>query len=169
MDGFQVMTMSAAAQLGDIFITATGCKNVITYDHMKVMKNDAVLGNAGHFNVEIDVATLAEKARSRYEARKNIETFVLTRGKRINIIAEGRLLNIAAADGHPAEIIDLSFLVQFHAALYIIKNHKKLEPKVYDISEEIDQTVSGACLKAWGLRIDSLSPDQRAYLTSWEI
>ena len=169
MDGYQVMSMAAAAAVGDIFITATGCKDVITLEHMKLMKDDVILGNAGHFNVEIDVATLAEKARTSYEARKNIETFVLSRGKRINIIAEGRLLNIAAADGHPAEIIDISFAVQFHTALYIMKNHKKLEPRVYDVSDEIDAIVSNACLKSWGLRIDSLSPEQKAYLSSWEV
>jgi len=169
MDGYRVMTMEAAAPKGDIFITATGCKNVITYEHMKLMKNDAVLGNAGHFNVEIDVTDLAEKTKIRYEARKNIETFALPRGKRINVIAEGRLLNIAAADGHPAEIIDLSFAVQFHSALYIVKNHAKLEPRVYDVSDEIDGIVSSACLKAWGVQIDSLTPDQKAYMSSWQV
>jgi len=168
MDGYRVLTMEAAAPLGDIFITATGCKKVITYEHMKLMKNDAVLGNAGHFNVEIDVAGLAENAKTRYEARKNIETFLLPRGKRINVIAEGRLLNIAAADGHPAEIIDISFAVQFHTALYILKNHKKLEPRVYDVSAEIDDIVSNACLKSWNVRIDTLTAEQKAYLASWE-
>ena len=168
MDGYKVMTMEAAAPKGDIFITSTGCINVITFEHMKLMKNDALLGNAGHFNVEIDVATLAEKTKTRYEARKNIETFVLPRGKRINIIAEGRLLNIAAADGHPAEIMDLSFAIQFHTALYILKNHKGLEPRVYDVSDEIDSIVSTACLKAWGVKIDTLTPEQKAYLKSWQ-
>ena len=167
MDGYRVMTMDSAAGRGDIFITATGCKNVITYEHMKNMKNDVILGNAGHFNVEIDVTTLAEQAKDRYESRKNIETFILPRGKRVNVLAEGRLLNIAAADGHPAEIIDLSFAVQFHTALYIVKNRKKLEAKVYDVSDEIDNIVSSACLKAWGIRIDSLTPEQKAYKTSW--
>ncbi|MCL2112220.1 MAG: adenosylhomocysteinase [Clostridiales bacterium] len=169
MDGYDVMPMTAAAPLGDIFVTATGCKDVITYDHMKLMKNDVVLGNAGHFDVEIDVATLAEKARTRYEARKNIETFLLTKGKRINVIAEGRLLNVAAADGHPAEIIDISFAVQFHTALYIIKNRRKLEARVYDVSDEIDNVVSAAYLKAWSVRIDTLTTDQKAYLKSWEV
>ena len=168
MDGYRVMTMERAASLGDFFITATGCKNVITFEHMKLMKNDAILGNAGHFDVEIDVATLAEKTSVRYESRKNIETFVLPRGKRVNIIAEGRLLNIAAADGHPAEIIDMSFAVQFHTASYIVKNYKKLDPQVYDVSDEIDGIVSAACLKAWKVRIDSLTPEQKAYLGSWQ-
>jgi len=168
MDGYQVMTMAAAAPFGDIFITATGCKNVITLEHMKLMKSDAVLGNAGHFNVEIDVETLAAEAKTHFTARKNIETFLLPRGKRINIIAEGRLLNIAAADGHPAEIIDISFAVQFHAALHIVKNHESLEPRVYDVSDEIDDIVSNACLKAWGVSIDTLTPEQKAYMADWQ-
>jgi len=168
MDGYRVMTMEAAASKGDIFITATGCNNVITFEHMKLMKNDAILGNAGHFNVEIDVAALAENTKIRYLSRKNIETFLMPRGKRINVIAEGRLLNIAAADGHPAEVIDLSFAVQFHTALYIVKNKDKLQNRVYDVSDEIDSIVSAACLKAWGVRIDTLTPEQKAYMNSWQ-
>jgi len=169
MDGYQVMPMADAAALGDIIITATGCKDVVTFEHMKRMKDNVVLGNAGHFNVEIDVTTLAEKVKTRYESRTNIETFVLPRGKRINILAEGRLFNIAAADGHPAEIMDLSFAVQFHSALYVVKNKDKLEPRVYDVSAEIDDIVSKARLKAWGVRIDALTPEQKAYLSSWDV
>jgi len=169
MDGYQVMPMNDAAPLGDIIITATGCKDVITFDQMKLMKDNVVLGNAGHFNVEIDVTTLAEKVKARYESRANIETFVLPRGKRINILAEGRLFNIAAADGHPAEIMDISFAVQFHAALYVVKNKNKLKPHVYDVSAEIDDVVSKARLKAWGVRIDALTPEQKVYLSSWEV
>ena len=168
MDGYEVMTMAAAAPRGDFFITATGCKDVITYEHMKNMKNDAILGNAGHFNVEIDVADLDKKTKVHYESKNNIETYMMPRGKRINIIAEGRLLNIAAADGHPAEIMDMSFAVQFHSALYVAKNYKKLEPRVYNVSDEIDVIVSKACLKAWGDRIDTLTPEQKAYLSSWQ-
>jgi len=169
MDGYQVMTMAEAAPLGDIIITATGCRDVVTLEHMKHMKDNVVLGNAGHFNVEIDVTTLAEKVKARYESRTNIETFVLPNGKRINILAEGRLFNIAAADGHPAEIMDISFAVQFYTALYVVKNHKKLEPRVYDVSDEIDDIVSKARLKAWGVRIDKLTPEQKAYLSSWDV
>ena len=167
MDGYEVMTMAEAAVKGDVFITATGCKDVITFEHMKIMKDNVILGNAGHFNVEIDVTTLAEKVKTRYEARENIETFVLPRGRRINILAEGRLLNIAAADGHPAEIMDISFAVQFHSALYIVKNREKLEPRVYDVSDEIDAIVSKARLKAWGVRIDTLTPSQKEYMNKW--
>jgi len=169
MDGYSVMPMTEAAPLGDIIITATGCKDVVTFEQMKLMKDNVVLGNAGHFNVEIDVTTLAEKVKMRYESRKNIETFVMPNGKRVNILAEGRLFNIAAADGHPAEIMDLSFAVQFHTALYVVKNRGKLKPRVYDVSEQIDNIVSKARLKAWGVRIDSLSPEQKVYLNSWQI
>lgn len=169
MDGYQVMTMAEAAPLGDIFITATGCRDVITFEHMLLMRDNAILGNAGHFNVEIDVTTLAEKVKTRYEARKNIETFVMPGGKRVNILAEGRLLNIAAADGHPAEIMDISFAVQFHAALYIAKNHEGLEARVYDVSDEIDNIVSRERLNAWGVQIDELTPEQEAYLKSWQV
>jgi adenosylhomocysteinase len=166
MDGYQVMPMAEAAPVGDIFITATGCNDVITFEHMKLMHDNVVLGNAGHFNVEIDVTTLAEKAKGRHKARANIEAFVLPGGKRVNILAEGKLLNIAAADGHPAEIMDISFAVQFHSALYVAKNYKKLEPRVYDVSDEIDNIVSKARLKAWGIRIDTLTPAQKEYLES---
>ena len=169
MDGYQVMPMADAAPLGDIIITATGCRDVITYEHMKHMKDNVVLGNAGHFNVEIDVTTLADKVKARYEARKNIETFVLSNDKRVNVLAEGRLFNIAAADGHPAEIMDLSFAVQFHSALYVARNHEKLAPRVYDVSEQIDDIVSKERLKAWGVKIDKLTPEQKAYLSSWEL
>ena len=169
MDGYSVMPMTEAAPLGDIIITATGCKDVVTFEQMKLMKDNVVLGNAGHFNVEIDVTTLAEKVKMRYESRKNIETFVMPNGKRVNILAEGRLFNIAAADGHPAEIMDLSFAVQFHTALYVVKNRGKLKPRVYDVSEQIDNIVSKARLKAWGVRIDSLTPEQKVYLNSWQI
>ncbi|MDR3364423.1 MAG: adenosylhomocysteinase [Clostridiales Family XIII bacterium] len=169
MDGYAVMKMSGAAPLGDIFITATGCKDVITLEHMALMKDGAILGNAGHFNVEVDVTALAEKAEARYGARANIETFALPGGKRVNIIAEGRLLNIAAADGHPAEIMDISFAVQFYAALYVAKNHASLERRVYDVSDEIDEIVSRARLAAWGVSIDKLTPEQERYLRSWEV
>jgi adenosylhomocysteinase len=168
MDGYQVMTMAEAAPLGDIFVTATGCKDVVTIEHMGRMKDGVVLGNAGHFDVEIDVGTLAARAAARYAARDNIETFELPDGRRINIIAEGRLLNIAAADGHPAEIMDLSFAVQLHAALYVAKNRASLTPRVYDVSDEIDEIVSRARLKAWGVEIDALTPEQDVYLRSWQ-
>ena len=169
MDGYAVKPMEEAAPLGDIFITATGCKDVITLKHMATMKDGAILGNAGHFNVEIDVIGLAKKAKEHYLAKNNIETYVLPRDKHINIIAEGRLLNIAAADGHPAEIMDISFAVQFYAALYIKQNHSTLENRVYDVSGEIDDIVSRARVAAWGDKIDTLTASQEKYLKSWEL
>ncbi|MDR1795881.1 MAG: adenosylhomocysteinase [Clostridiales Family XIII bacterium] len=169
MDGYQVMPMEQAAPLGDIFLTATGCKDVITLAHMAKMKDGAILGNAGHFNVEIDMEGLSKKCVDRYPARAAIETFVLKNGKRVHVVAEGRLLNIAGADGHPAEIMDLSFAVQFHSVMYVMKNHAKLENKVYDVSNEIDDIVSRTRLAAWGVKIDRLTKEQEKYLSSWSV
>jgi len=168
MDGYEVMTMAQAADKGDIFITATGCKDIITLEHMQLMKDNVLLANAGHFNVEVDVAGLAELATSHHEVRKNIEAYVLPSGKRINIIAEGKLVNIAAADGHPAEIMDLSFAVQYHSVLYLLEHRGSLEPKVYNVSAHIDDLISRELLKAWGVEIDVLSQEQAEYLTSWK-
>lgn len=169
MDGHSVMTMEAAAPLGDIFITVTGCVDVITTSHMQLMKDNAILCNAGHFNTEVDVAGLAALAVSHHEARKNIEAYVLPNGKHINLIAEGKLVNIAAADGHPAEIMDLSFAVQYHSMLYIREHRESLEPKVTDVSAEIDNRISKEVLAAWGAHIDELTPAQEEYLSSWEV
>ncbi|MDR1815681.1 MAG: adenosylhomocysteinase [Clostridiales Family XIII bacterium] len=168
MDGYAVMTMFEAAPLGDIFLTATGCRDVITVAHMALMKDGAILGNAGHFNVEINMAELEARATEKYPARAAIETYVLPGGKRVHVIAEGRLLNIAGADGHPAEIMDMSFAVQFHSVSYVVNNYKSLEKRVYDVSQEIDEVVSRARLAAWGVEIDALTPEQEAYLSSWE-
>ncbi len=168
MDGYAVMPMAEAAPKGDIFITVTGCRDVITTEHMQLMQDNVLLCNAGHFNVEVDVAGLSELATSQYEARPNIEAYVLPSGRRVNIIAEGKLVNIAAADGHPAEIMDLSFAVQYHSVLYILNNRESLEPRVVDVSQEIDELISKEVLKAWGAKIDKLTPEQEAYLKSWE-
>lgn len=169
MDGHGIMTMEEAAGKGDIFITATGCKEVIAIEHMALMKDNVLLCNAGHFNVEVDVAGLERVAVSHHKARKNIEAYVLPDGRRINIIAEGRLVNIAAADGHPAEIMDLSFSVQYHCMLYVLEHRGELEPRVIDVSEEIDERVSRDLLKAWGVSIDELSSEQERYLASWQV
>ena len=168
MDGHAIMTMAEAAPKGDIFITATGCKDVITVAHMQLMQDNALLCNAGHFNVEVDVNGLATYAITHHEARPNIEAFVLPNGRRINILAEGKLVNIAAADGHPAEIMDLSFAVQYHSVLYILKYRETLEPKVIDVSKEIDDRISRELLEAWGVTIDELTSEQANYLASWQ-
>jgi adenosylhomocysteinase len=169
MDGYDVMKMEQAAPLGDIFVTATGCKHTITVDHMMTMKDRAILANAGHFNVEIDMAGLEEAAVSVKETRANILGFTLSNGKTINVIGEGKLANIAAADGHPAEIMDLSFAVQAMSAMYIKNNHDKLKNGVIDVSEEIDDVISRRRLAAWGIEIDTLTEDQEKYLASWQL
>ena len=169
MDGYDVMKMEQAAPLGDIFVTATGCKHTITVDHMMTMKDRAILANAGHFNVEIDMAGLEEAAVSSGEMRANITGYELPNGKIINVIGEGKLANIAAADGHPAEIMDLSFAVQAMSALYIKENHDKLKNGVIDVSDEIDDVIARRRLAAWDIEIDELTEDQKNYLDSWQL
>lgn len=169
MDGYDVMKMEQAAPYGDIFVTATGCKHTITVDHMLKMKDRAILANAGHFNVEIDMAGLEAAAVSSKETRANITGYTLENGKMVNVIGEGKLANIAAADGHPAEIMDLSFAVQALSAMYIKENHGKLANKVIDVSDEIDDVISRRRLAAWGIEIDTLTEDQKNYLDSWQL
>ncbi len=169
MDGYDVMTMKEAAPLGDIFVAATGCENVITVPHMLTMKEGAILTNAGHFNTEVDMKSLEEHAKEKKEARKNVMGYLLENGKWIHVIAEGRLVNIAAADGHPAEIMDMSFAVQALSALYIKENKEKLPNQVINVSDEIDQVVAHKKLEAWGISIDKLTPEQEAYLNSWRV
>lgn len=169
MDGYSVMPMAKAAHFGDIFVTATGCCKTITTEHMMSMRDGAILANAGHFNCEIDMEALEELAVEKKEARNNITGYKLTNGKWVNVIAEGRLVNIAAADGHPAEIMDMSFAVQAMSARYIKENHEKLANKVIDVSDEIDDVIARRKLSAWGIEIDSLTPEQEAYLNSWQL
>lgn len=169
MDGFSVMPMSEAAKLGDIFVTATGCCKTITTEHMMSMKEGAILCNAGHFNCEVDMEALEKFASDKKERRNNIMGYKLPNGKWINVIGEGRLVNIAAADGHPAEIMDLSFAVQAMSAQYIKENYKKLENKVIDVSADIDDVIARRKLDAWGIKIDSLTEEQEDYLNSWQI
>ena len=169
MDGFDVMTMNQAAPYGDIFVSATGCEYVITVEHMLTMKDRAILTNAGHFNVEVDMEGLEKAAVEKKETRKNIMGYKMTNGKWINVIGEGRLVNIAAADGHPAEIMDMSFAVQSLSALYILNHRGKLENKVVDVSDEIDDLVARRKLEAWGIEIDKLTAEQEKYLNSWNV
>lgn len=169
MDGYDVMKMDQAASYGDIFVSATGCKHTITVDHMLKMKDRAILANAGHFNVEIDMAGLEEAAVSKKETRNNIMGYTLSNGRTVNVIGEGKLVNIAAADGHPAEIMDLSFAVQAMSAMYIKDNHSRLENKVIDVSSEIDDVIARRRLAAWDIEIDELTDDQKKYLSSWQL
>jgi adenosylhomocysteinase len=164
-DGFRVMPMVEAAKIGDIFITVTGCKNVIQRDHFAVMKAGAILANAGHFDVEINKVDLNELAVSTRQARKNIEEFVMTDGRKLYLLAEGRLVNLAAGDGHPAEIMDLSFAMQTIAALHILEHHKELSNDVHLVSAEFDQKVAALKLKALGVSIDKLTKEQENYLS----
>ncbi|MDD6880076.1 MAG: adenosylhomocysteinase [Firmicutes bacterium] len=168
MDGFEVMTMAKAAPYGDIFVSATGCCKTITTDHMMTMKDGAILTNAGHFDCEIDMAALEKFAVEKKERRNNIMGYKLPNGKWVNVIGEGRLVNIAAADGHPAEIMDMSFAVQAMSASYIKDNYKNLENKVIDVSREIDDVIARRKLAAWDIEIDKLTAEQEEYLNSWK-
>ena len=167
MDGFRVMSMNEAAKLGDIFITVTGCKRVIHSGHFPLMKDGAILANAGHFDVEIAVDELEEAAVSKSEARQNITAYIMKNKRRINLISQGRLVNLAAGDGHPAEIMDLSFALQALCTKHIMDNYKSLENKVYNVPEEIDNHVARLKLKTLGIEIDALTAEQEKYLREW--
>ena len=164
MDGFQVMPMAEAARLGDMFITVTGCSGVITAEHFESMKDGAILTNAGHFDVEVDMAGLNALAVEKYEARHNIQGYVLPSGKTLFTIAEGRLVNLAAGDGHPAEIMDMSFAIQALSAEYLAKHRTELVPGVISVPRELDEAVARRKLRAMGVSIDSLSAEQEEYL-----
>ena len=169
MDGFDVMEMTEAAKIGDFFVTVTGCKDVITKDAFKNMKDGAICCNAGHFNVEINIPDLEELAVEIKPQRNNIMGYTLANGNTISIIAEGRLVNLAAGDGHPAEIMDMSFSIQALCAEYIVENHDKLTVGVVDVPEEIDRKVALRKLNSWGTQIDVLSPEQEKYINSWNV
>ncbi len=166
MDGFSVMKMDDAAKIGDLFITVTGCKDVITMRHIRTMKEGAVLSNAGHFDVEVAVAEMRRAATRVFEARHNIEGFEFENGHTVYLIAEGRLVNLAAGDGHPAEIMDMSFALQSLTAEYMAKHGKAMENKAYDLPEEIDRAVAEMKLSAMHLAIDALTPEQEKYIYS---
>ncbi len=168
MQGFRVMPMSEAAKIGDIFVTVTGCKDVITPEHFAVMKNNAFLTNAGHFDCEVDVAGLAKMAVKKEIRRDNIEGYTLSDGRVLNVIGEGRLVNLAAGNGHPAEIMDMSFAVQALALEWLVKNQGSLEKKVYQVPAEIDDEIGRVKLAAMGLTIDTLTDEQIAYLNGWK-
>jgi len=169
MDGHDVMPIMEAAKHGDFFVTVTGCKKAIPYEAMLNMKEGAIMANAGHFDAEVDMAGLKASAVSHHEARKNIEAYELTNGKTVNVIAEGRLCNIAAADGHPAEIMDLSFAVQAYSALYIRDHRGELDNRLIQVGKEIDDRIARLRLKAWGVEIDDLTEEQKEYLNSWKL
>jgi adenosylhomocysteinase len=167
MDGFQVMSMNQAAKIGDIFVTITGNTSVIRKEHMTSMKNGAILANSGHFNVEIDIPDLEGMAKSKRTLRPNLEEYVLKNEKKLYLLAEGRLVNLASAEGHPSEVMDMSFANQALSVEYIVKK-KKLEPRVYSVPKEIDETVASLKLKSMGAKIDTLTPKQKKYIATWE-
>lgn len=163
-DGFRVMPMQEAAKLGDIFVTLTGCKDVIRQEHFAVMKSGAIMANAGHFDVEINKTDLSQAAVSCRVVRKNIEEFAMADGRKVYLLAEGRLVNLAAGDGHPTEIMDLSFAMQALAVLHIAEHHTEMKNKVYNIEDTLNTRVASLKLAAMGLTIDHLSEEQQQYL-----
>ena len=168
MENFRVMPMDQAAKYGDIFVTATGCKDVIVARHFEVMKDNAILCNSGHFDCEVDVAALGALAVERFPRREGIEGFRLLDGRTLNVLAEGRLVNLAAGNGHPAEIMDMSFAVQALSLEWLVKHQNELETKVYNVPDEIDDQIGRVKLAAMGLAIDELTQEQKDYLAGWE-
>jgi adenosylhomocysteinase len=168
MDGFRVMPMIEAARIGDIFVTVTGDINVIDRQHFEVMKDGAIVANSGHFNVEINIPALEALASDKRLVRPFVEQYQLADGRRINLLGEGRLINLAAAEGHPASVMDMSFANQALSLEYLVKNADKLEKKVYSVPAEIDRQIARLKLEAMGVQIDTLTPEQVAYLNSWE-
>jgi len=169
MDGFEVMTIKEASRTGDIFVTATGDVNVISRDCFPLMKDGAILANSGHFNVEIEIDQLKKMSRGRRMIRDFVEEFTLKNRRRIYLLGEGRLINLASAEGHPSAVMDMSFANQALCAEYIAKNHKKLRNEVYSVPEQIDRNIAFLKLKAMGIKIDTLTAEQKKYLASWEM
>jgi adenosylhomocysteinase len=168
MDGFMVMPMREAARVGDIFVTATGDKNVIAREHFEVMKDGAILANTGHFNVEIDIPALRSLATETRMAREFVEEFTFGDGRHAYLLAEGRLVNLAAAEGHPAQVMDMSFANQALSAEFVIANAAALERKVYVVPKEIDDEIARLKLGTMGVAIDRLTEEQATYLASWD-
>ncbi len=169
MDGFEVLQSDRAAGVGDIFVTATGNKWTITTDHIKKMKNGAILCNSGHFDVEIDVEGLEKMAKEKREIRANTVEYSISNGKKIYLLAEGRLVNLGAAEGHPSEVMDMSFCNQALSAVAILERHKTLGPHVYDVFPEIDEKVARQKLVSMGIAIDQLTEAQKKYMSEWEV
>ncbi len=169
MDGYDVMPIKDAAKVGDFFVTVTGNINVIRAEHMQTMKEGAILSNSGHFNAELDIKGLEEITKSRRIIRDYVEEFTLKNGRNIYLLGDGRLINLAAAEGHPASVMDMSFANQALASEFVAKNYKKLEKKVYSVPQDIDQKIAELKLKAIGAKIDVLTAEQKKYLSSWEM
>jgi adenosylhomocysteinase len=167
MDGFRVMSMEEAAKLGDVFCTVTGNKNVLAKQHFELMKDGAIISNSGHFNVEIDIPSLEKLSSSKRTTRTFVEEYSLKDGRRINLLGEGRLINLAAAEGHPASVMDMSFADQALSLEYMVKNFASLEKKVYTVPADLDKRVAKLKLESLGIKIDRLTSEQEEYLASW--
>ncbi|BCJ87202.1 adenosylhomocysteinase [Effusibacillus dendaii] len=167
MDGFEVMPMIDAARVGDYYVTVTGNKDCITAEHFYVMKDGAILCNAGHFDVEINKQDLQNMAKSVRKVRNNVEEFTFADGRKVYLLAEGRLVNLAAGDGHPAEVMDMTFALQALALRHVVEKRAELEPKVYAVPDHLDQYVARLRLKTWGIQVDELTEEQKRYLDSW--
>lgn len=168
MDGFQVLPMTDAARIGDVFVTATGDIHVIDEAHLHLMKDGAILANSGHFNVEINIPALEKLAKEKRRVRDFVDQYIMPDGRRLNLLAEGRLVNLSAAEGHPASVMDMSFANQALGVEYIVKHGKELAPNVYPIPRAIDEEIARLKLAAMGIQIDALTPEQAKYLASWE-
>ncbi len=168
MDGFQVMPLKEAAEIGDVFVTVTGDKNVISRDHFSRMKDGAIIANSGHFNVEIDIPALEKMAIRKRKIRDFVEEYTLKDGKKVFLLAEGRLINLSSAEGHPAVVMDMSFANQALSVLYLSREGKTLQKKVYPVPKEIDEEIAKMKLKALGVKIDKLTPEQKRYLAGWQ-
>jgi adenosylhomocysteinase len=169
LDGFDVMPIKDAAKIGDSFVTVTGDINVIRAEHFKTMKDGAIVSNSGHFNVELDLPGLAKLSKKRRYIREFVEEFALRDGRKIYILGEGRLINLAAAEGHPAQVMDMSFANQALSAEYMAKNYRKLKKTVFKVPDDIDKNIAKLKLKSMGISIDTLTPEQKKYLASWEM
>jgi adenosylhomocysteinase len=167
MDGYRVMSMMEAAKIGDVFCTVTGNKNVLAKDHFEVMKDGAIISNSGHFNVEIDIPALEKLSSSKRTTRNFVEEYSLRDGRKINLLGEGRLINLASAEGHPPSVMDMSFADQALSVDYLVKNHKTLDKKVFKVPEELDKRVAKLKLESMGIKIDRLTPEQEEYLAGW--
>jgi adenosylhomocysteinase len=167
MDGFRVMPMHEAAKIGDVFVTVTGNKDILVAEHFQVMRDGAVLCNAGHFNVEIDIPALEKLAGSKKIARPFVDEYAMKDGRRIYLLGEGRLVNLATAEGHPAAVMDMSFANQALAVEYMLKNHAQLEKQVYPVPEPIDKEIARLKLESMGVQVDKLTAEQAQYLASW--
>jgi adenosylhomocysteinase len=168
MDGFRVMPMKDAARVGDIFVTVTGDCNVLRAEHFKLMKDGVIICNSGHFNVEIDISALGKMSKKKRKIREFVEEYTMRDGRRINLLGEGRLINLAAAEGHPAQVMDMSFANQALSAEFVKLNSNKLKNKVYPVPKDIDEKIAALKLKSMKIAIDILTPEQKKYLSSWE-